>query len=90
MTRLRGRAVVRTGLLGAAVGLVVALLLRAVIQQSTVDLSRAGQFWLLVLLVGGGAAAGLALEAVAQLQADNPDPAYHQRGRGGPPGAGRP
>ncbi|WP_411871898.1 hypothetical protein [Vulcanococcus limneticus] len=83
MTRLRGRAVVRTGLLGAGVGLTVALLLRAVIRQSTVELSGASQFWLLVLLVGGCATAGLALEAVHQLQEGNPDQAYrHPRGRG--------
>lgn len=83
MTRLRGRAVVRTGLLGAGVGLTVALLLRAVIRQSTVELSGPSQFWLLVLLVGGCATAGLALEAVRQLQLGTPDPAYrHRRGRG--------
>ena len=82
MTRLRGRAVVRTGLLGAGVGLTVALLLRTVIRQSTVELTTASQFWLLVLLVAGCATAGLALEAVRQLQESNPDPAYrHQRGR---------
>lgn len=82
MTRLRGRAVVRTGLLGAGVGLTVALLLRTVIRQSTVEVSPSDQFWLLVLLVAGSATAGLALEAVRQLQEGNPDPAYrHQRGR---------
>ncbi|WP_411876148.1 hypothetical protein [Vulcanococcus limneticus] len=84
MTGIRGRAVVRTGLLGGGVGLTVALLLRAVIRQSTVELSNASQFWLLVLLVAGCATGGLALEAVRQLQESNPDPAYrHQRGRGG-------
>ncbi|MCP9816316.1 hypothetical protein KBY76_06485 [Synechococcus sp. GreenBA-s] len=79
MTRLRGRAVVRTGLLGAGVGLTVALLLRTVIRQSTVELSTASQFWLLVLLVAGCATAGMALAAVQQLQEGNPDPAYRQR-----------
>ncbi len=83
MTHLRGPAVIRTGLLGAGLGLTVALLLRPVIRQSTVEVSSAGQFWLLVLMVGGCASAGLALEAVRQLQQANPDPAYrHQRGSG--------
>lgn len=39
-------------------------------------------FWSTVLLGGFPLAAGMALEAVRQLQQSNPDPAYHRPPRG--------
>lgn len=84
------RRLVRALLLGALAGLGVALLLRAAILNTPVQIPPHRLFWQAVLLALGGALAGLGLSAVAALQAANPDPAYHQHQAGLRPRGRRP
>ena len=88
--RFRGRQIVVIGLIGAAIGLAAALLLRRLAASTTAQITPSAQFWLLVLLSGFGLLAGLSIEAVRQLQVASPEPEYHQyhrhkRGRGEEP-----
>lgn len=84
------RRLVRALLLGALAGLGVALLLRAAILHSPVQIPPHRLFWQVLLLALGGAVAGLGLSAVAALQEANPDPAYHQHQAGLRPRGRRP
>jgi hypothetical protein len=72
--------VVLAGLVSGAIFLALSFLLTGIIASSTVRLSDTALFWTRVLLGGFGLVAGLAVEAVRQLQEANPDPAYRQRG----------
>jgi hypothetical protein len=72
------RRLLRATLAGALLGLVVALLLRAAILNTPVQMSPHRFVWQALLLALGGGLAGLALSAVTALQATNPDPAYHR------------
>lgn len=85
---LCGRQVVVAGLVAAVGGLAVALVLRALIATTPTRLSEESRFWGTVLLGASGLAAGMAVEAVRQLQAANPEPDYRARG-GGRAGRGR-
>lgn len=71
------RRLLRATLAGALLGLVVALLLRAAILNTPVQIPPHRFVWQALLLALGGGLAGLALSAVSALQAANPDPAYH-------------
>lgn len=73
------RRLLRATLAGALLGLVVALLLRAAILNTPVQIPPHRFVWQALLLALGGGLAGLALSAVTALQAANPDPAYHRR-----------
>jgi hypothetical protein len=79
---LSGRRVVLAGLISGAAGLAVALFLRAIVANTPVRVSSYTLFWGTVLLGGFALAAGMALEAVRQLQQSNPDPAYRPPSRG--------
>lgn len=79
---LCGRQVVAAGLLAAVGGLAVALILRALIATTPTRLSDESLFWGTVLLGASGLMAGLAVEAVRQLQGHSEDPAYRRRRRG--------
>jgi hypothetical protein len=81
-----GRRVVGSGLVVGAVGLAIAFFLRAVVANTPVRVNDYTLFWATVLAGGFGLVAGMAVEAVRQLQRSNPDPAYRRSGR---PGRGR-
>ena len=69
-----------SGLVTGAAGLAIALFLRTVVAHTPVRVSERTLFWDTVLVSGFGVVAGMAVEAVRQLQRHNPDPAY-RRGR---------
>jgi hypothetical protein len=68
------------GLIGAAIGLGAAQLLRRLVASTPAQITPSAQSWLLVLLSGFGLLAGLSIEAVRQLQMTSPDPAYRGHG----------
>lgn len=78
---LSGRRVVAVGLVCGVLGVAVALFMRAIVAHTPVEVSSYTLFWFTVVLGGFGVAAGMALEAVRQLQATNPEPEYHQHHR---------
>jgi hypothetical protein len=67
------------GLVGLALGLVGVLLLQRIVDRTPAEMSASAQFWLRVLLPGFGLLAGMAIEAVRQLQMASPEPEYHRR-----------
>jgi hypothetical protein len=75
------RRVVRALLIGALAGVVVALLLRAAIQNTPVQIPPHRFLWQLLLLAFAGGLSGLALSTVSALQASNPEPDYHRKRR---------
>ena len=77
--RFRGRQILAVGLVGAGLGLGLALMLRRIAARTPAQISATAQFWLLVLLAGFGLVAGMAIEAVRQLQVASPEPEYHPR-----------
>lgn len=88
--RYEGRKVVGSILLGLGVGLIVAMFLKGVIANTPVVIPPRRIFRLFVISGFSGALVGLAIESMRQLQASNPDPAYHQgkkrrAGRGSTP-----
>ncbi|MEB3333420.1 MAG: hypothetical protein VKP70_00380 [Cyanobacteriota bacterium] len=91
-TPLSGGRVVLAGLMSGAAGLAIAWFLGSIVATTTARLPSRWLFWSLVLMGGFGVLAGMAVEAVHQLQRNNPDPAYrHPRstrpaGRHGRPG----
>ena len=90
---LNGRRVVAAGLIAGTGGLAIALFLRAIVANTPVRVSSYTLFWSTVLVGGFGVVAGMAVEAVRQLQESNPDPEYRRQhqaqrrrgGRGGSP-----
>ena len=88
---LSGGRVVASGLVTGTAGLAIAQFLRTVVAHTPVRLSERTLFWDTVLVSGFGLVAGMAVEAVRQLQLKSPDPEY-RRGRrsGGVRGQGRP
>lgn len=77
-----GRKVVLSGLLGAGLGLLLARVVQRVVDNTPMQVPPDSLFWVTLLLGCSGAVGGMALEAVRQLQAQNPNPEYHhQRGR---------
>jgi hypothetical protein len=85
--------VVAAGLIAGTGGLAIALFLRAIVANTPVRVSSYTLFWSTVLVGGFGVVAGMAVEAVRQLQESNPDPEYRRQnqarrrrgGRGGSP-----
>ena len=77
---LCGRQVLVAGLVAAVGGLAVAMVVRALIATTPARPSEYSLFWGTVLLGVSGLIAGLAVEAVRQLQSRSPDPEY-RRGR---------
>lgn len=73
------RQLVRSLLAGALLGLVVALLLRAAIMNTPVQIPSHRFFWQALLLSFGGGLSGLALSAVTALLRDNPESDYHRK-----------
>ena len=91
--RSTNRRVLAALLAGALLGTALALLLQATIALTATPLSPARALWQLWLLTFAGGLSGFALSAVRELQASNPDPAYHRPRRppeegGGSPSAG--
>ena len=82
--RFCGSKILAVGLITAALGLACALFLRRIVARTPAQLSPTALFWLLVLLPAFGLVAGMAVEAVRQLQVASPEPEYHPRecGRG--------
>lgn len=77
---LSGGRVVASGLVTGAAGLALAQFLRTVVAHTPVRVSERTLFWDTVLVSGFGLVAGMAVEAVRQLQLRSPDLEY-QRGR---------
>jgi hypothetical protein len=82
---LSGRRVLCAGLLTGLGGLAIAFFLRSIVANTPLRVTPEALFWSTVVLAGFGTVAGMAVEAVRQLQESNPEPAYHRRhgGRGG-------
>jgi uncharacterized membrane protein YadS len=87
---LRGSRVLLAGLIGSGLGAAVALMLHAVVTHTPVEVSPRTFALYFGIFCGFGAFAGLTLETVRQLQASNPDPAYHPRSQRGGSGRERP
>ena len=68
------------GLISGSVGLTVGLFLRRIVARTPLQVPSYALFWMAVLLGGFGLLAGMAVEAVRQLQVTNPEADYH-RGR---------
>ncbi|MFN7819927.1 MAG: hypothetical protein ACK6BM_14855 [Cyanobacteriota bacterium] len=85
---LSGRRVVVAGLVSGAAGLAITLFLRAIVANTTARLPSHELYWSTVLMGGFGVVAGMALEAVRQLQRHNPDPEYRHTTRARPTGQG--
>ncbi len=68
-------------LMGGIGGLILAALLLMVIQNTPVQLPPNRMFWQLLLLGVGGGLAGLAIEAIRELQQASPESEYHHRQR---------
>ena len=79
---------VASGLVTGAAGLAIAQFLRTVVAHTPVRLSERTLFWDTILVSGFGLVAGMAVEAVRQLQLRSPDPEY-QRGRRSRGGGGQ-
>ncbi len=77
---VRGGPIVGAGLISGLIGLAIARFLVGLVARSPLRVSAYTLFWGTVLLGVAGLLAGMAVEAVRQLQAANPDPEYH-RGR---------
>jgi hypothetical protein len=73
----RGSQVLWAGLLCGAGGLTVGLFLHTIVASTPTRLPSYALFWLVLVLGVMGTLAGMAVEAVRQLQSANPDPAYH-------------
>ena len=87
---LSGRRVVCAGMITGLGGLAIAQFLRAIAANTPVRITPQALFWSTVVLGGFGVVAGMAVEAVRQLQESNPEPEYHRHhGRGGGPGPRR-
>jgi len=65
--------VVASGLVTGAAGLAIAQFLRSVVAHTPVRLSERTLFWDTVLVSGFGLVAGMAVEAVRQLQLRSPE-----------------
>jgi hypothetical protein len=84
---LSGRRVLCAGLLTGLVGLAIAYFLRAIVANTPLRVTPVALFWSTVVLGGFGTVVGMAVEAVRQLQENNPEPEYRRRrGRRGGPG----
>ncbi len=84
---LSGRRVLCAGMLTGLVGLAIAQFLRSIVAHTPLRVTPQALFWSTVVLGGFGVVAGMAVEAVRQLQESNPEPDYHRHhGRGGKPG----
>ena len=77
-------------LVGALLGLAVALLLQAAMQRTATPLPPVRALWQLLLLSVAGGLAGFAISAVSALQAANPDPEYRHTRRSLRPSGRRP
>jgi hypothetical protein len=77
--RFRGGRILVVGLVGSALGLVGVLLLQRIVDRTPAEMTASAQFWLRVLLPGFGLLAGMAIEAVRQLQVASPEAEYHRR-----------
>ena len=67
------------GLITGVGGLAIASFLRSIVAHTPLRVTSHALFWSTVVLAGFGAVAGMAVEAVRQLQESNPEPDYHRR-----------
>ena len=78
----QGKRVVVALLIGMVIGWAVGLFMESIVQHSPTSIDPSDLVWLRRLLAAAGALSGLAIEAMRQLQAANPDPIYHQNREG--------
>lgn len=88
--RLRTRSILLAAAIGAGLGAAIAFMLHAVVTHTPVEVSPRNYVIFFVIFTAFGTVAGLALETVRQLQAGNPDPAYHRYPRTFPRSSPRP
>ena len=81
---LRGSRILLAGLIGVGLGAAVAVMLHAVVTHTPAEVSPRTFALYFAIFCAFGAVAGLTLETVRQLQARNPDPAYHRYPRTSP------
>lgn len=75
---LRASRILLAGVIGSGLGAAVALMLYAVVTNTPAEVSPRTFALYFAIFCAFGAVAGLTLETVRQLQARNPDPAYHR------------
>ena len=78
---MSGGRILVAGLISGLIFLALCHVLLAMVATTTVRLSPHTLVWSPVLLGSFGLLAGMALEAVRQLRAANPDPEYHRSRR---------
>jgi uncharacterized membrane protein len=78
---INGRKVVIALLVGVAIGWCIGVFLESIVANTPNTIDPQELRWLRKLVGAAGGLAGLAIEAIRQLQAANPDPAYHRRSR---------
>lgn len=76
---LQGRRIVLAGFVGAVLGLSISLFIQSIVVNTPVTVSPRALVWFRILLASFGSLGGMAIETVRQLQATNPDPAYHKK-----------
>lgn len=81
---LRTRSILLAAAIGAGLGAAIAFMLHAVVTHTPAEVSPRTYVVFFVIFCVFGAVAGLTLETVRQLQAGNPDPAYHRYPRTSP------
>jgi hypothetical protein len=81
---LRTRSILLAAGIGAGLGAAIAFMLYAVVTNTPAEVSARTYAIYFVIFCAFGAVAGLTLETVRQLQARNPDPAYHRYPRTSP------
>jgi uncharacterized membrane protein len=78
---INGRKVVIALLVGVAIGWCIGVFLESIVANTPNTIDPQELRWLRKLVGAAGGLAGLTIEAIRQLQAANPDPAYRRRSR---------
>ncbi len=75
---MNGRKVVLALLVGIVIGWCIGLFLQSIVANTPTKIGTVELRWLRRLVAAAGGLCGLAIEAMRQLQAANPDPAYRR------------
>lgn len=78
---MSGRKVVLALLVGIVIGWCIGVFLESIVAHTPNDIDPGELRWLRRMVAAAGGLCGLAIEAMRQLQAANPDPAYRRRTR---------
>lgn len=78
---LNGRKAVTALLIGGAIGAFLAVVFHVVARNTPLNVNPRTFFWHLILLTSFGGLAAMGLEAVRQLQEQNPEAEYRRQRR---------